>query len=204
LGSQMATLFKDLGKQANDLLNKGFFEHEKYHFKVEGSLSSQNGVKATPSVQISSTDKTLAGSVKTVLPCSCGYTTTITGDLKSAFKLEVVSDTWKRGIFKPTFELSTNTKTLINSLKIKKTVDIATGFGGSTVGFTYNVASGSPQLNFSIVGVRKLESGVGAIGVETDITQGKDIPLNIAASLTSSSLTASFFLQPCVGKIRCC
>jgi len=188
----MATLFKDLGKQANDLLNKGFFEHEKYYFKVEGTLVAQNAVKATPSVQIS-TDQTVAGSIKAVFPCTCGLTSTFTADLKNALKLEIASNSYFRGIFKPTLELSSNAKSLVNSAKFKQTVDIATGCGGSSVGVTYALASGVPQLNFSLVGVRKFNLGTAAIGVETDYTQGKEIPINVAASFNIPSLTATIF-----------
>jgi len=188
----MATLFKDLGKQANDLLNKGFFEHEKYYFKVDGTLVSQNSVKATPSVQIS-TDQTLTGSLKTVFPTSSGFTATLTNDLKDLIKLELASDSYIRGTFKPTLELSTNTKALTNSFKFKQTVDVATSWGGSSIGVTYALATGIPQLNLSLVGVRSSKFGIGAYGVETDYTRGKDIPINMAASLISPSFTATFF-----------
>jgi hypothetical protein len=188
----MASLFKDLGKQANDLLNKGFYEHEKYSFKVDGTLVSPNGVKATPSVQISS-DQSYSGSLKLIFPTANGYTATYTQDLKNALKLELTLDSYLRGVFKPTLELSTNSRTLTNALKIKQTVDLATTWGASSVGVTYALATRVPQLNFSHVFARNFNLGIGAFGVETDITRGKDIPVNVVASLISPSLTATIF-----------
>jgi len=196
----MATLFKDLGKSANDLLNKGYIEQEKYNWKVELTNSSANGVKITPSVS-KVQDQPLTGSVKTAIPLRNGFTSTLTYDLKSNLKLEINTDSYLRNSVKPSLEITTSSdKDLVNNLKFKQTVDVATSWGGATFGFTVPSTFSSPVYNASIVATRPCNSGSTAIGVESEFTSGNPIPLNLAASFITPAVTATFFTNFFVGK----
>eukprot|EP01103_Thecamoeba_quadrilineata_P019329 TRINITY_DN7776_c0_g1_i1.p1 TRINITY_DN7776_c0_g1~~TRINITY_DN7776_c0_g1_i1.p1 ORF type:complete len:306 (+),score=78.45 TRINITY_DN7776_c0_g1_i1:26-919(+) len=196
----MATLYKDLGKDANDLLNKGYVEQERYNWKVELTNSSASGVKITPTIS-KAQDQPLNGSIKTVVPFRNGFNSTVTFDLKNLLKFEVSSVGYLRNSFKPSLEISTSSENLVNNLKIKQTVDFAASWGGATLGVTIPSTFSSPAYNASLVTSRAIGfDSVGAIGVETDFTSGKDIPLNLATSFITPAVTATIFGNFVIGK----
>jgi len=115
--SSSLPLFKDVAKNANDLLNKGFVSSDKYLWKVEFDTVSDNGIQFTPNIS-----ETPAGHVEGEFKSkfkTVRATFTTTANLKQDISLETASNTYIKDIFKPTVTVSTTLDNPLERAKIK-------------------------------------------------------------------------------------
>jgi len=105
--------FSDLGKNANELLNKGFPSTDKFDWKFEIDTTSSNNVKFVPSVT-HFPGRGVSTQLKTVFK---DYNLTVIGNHKDELSVEYESPKTLSGI-KPTLKLNTSTRNLKEKLVV--------------------------------------------------------------------------------------
>jgi len=194
--------FKDLGRAASDLLNRGWVSTEGYNYKIEATTTAPNGFSAVPSIQ-KSNDDTIRGSVKTTIPLrELGANITATANLNQDLTVEVSSDRYINDLAKPTLEVST--KTQFQKYVLNPTIDFRPSAGaGVTIGgiFEYPYTS-NPTFNASFSISRKTAQGFNAFGADTQYTSGVDPQVNVATSFVTSTLTSTVFGTLNFGKLN--
>jgi len=199
--------FKDQGKNANDLLNKGFPSTDKYSWKVDLETTSANGVKITPFIQQLPSGP--EGELKATFKAS-NINFTVAGNLKEDFTLEANRAVAVRG-FKPALTVSTSTRSFLgDKLKLKPAIEYRHDLAliNTSVELLLNLPSDSsesvkkppyPKALFSAIFGYK-EGGIqGGVEVEAATTT-KDIKnLNGVLSYASSGAELSLFSKTAIG-----
>jgi hypothetical protein len=115
----MATPFyKDVGKNANDLTNKGFVSTDRYQWKFEVDTTSDNGVQFLPSLT-QTTAGAVEGELKTKFK-ACSSSWTVSGNLKNDLSVEATSEpAVLRGLVKPTLTVNTSAENPVDRARVK-------------------------------------------------------------------------------------
>jgi len=195
-------LFKDVGKNANDLLKKGYPSTEKYAFRVELDTTSSNGIQFQPYLQ-ETLSKSMEGELKAKGSLK-NFTFTGTGNLKEDLSLEITPSNNPKSL-KWTLNTSSNMSDFIDRLKGKASVEFRNDY--STTSFTLeSLVSGksaksedaSKVLMSSVFG--SLNKGF-ALGVDTEYspTSNEFKSLNTAFSYTKSDIEVSLFSKTKIG-----
>jgi len=157
--------YRDYGKSANDLLNKGFPSTDNFDFKVEVTGPAPKGGNATFSFQKSYTgvvEGSASGSFQ-IGDIQCRSEVT----LKEEGKLELTRpphEKWGYKI-KPTIEFTSGLRSLIDS-KIKGAVDLRGEIASVTGHFIFPWKTFLPTFNSSVL-FQHQKSGV-AFGAEVE------------------------------------
>jgi len=195
----LATFYKDLGKLANDLLNKGWASTEKYSWKVESNISSDD-VKVTPSVQ-SVGKESIDGSIKASFPLlklqDFNLIVTETANLNQSLKVEFTTSKYLNNAYKPTLEFNTTVNAPISSSKAKFSTDIKQQWGGATLSWA---GPGDHVFNASVLFPKTLNNATVAIGSEFEYTKKSPLKVNLAGSYFTPSLIATVFGKLKVGR----
>jgi hypothetical protein len=115
-------LYKDVTKNATELLKKGYPSSEKYAFKVEFDSTSSSGLQATPWIA-ENQDKTIEAELKTKFPLR-DFTVTTTGNLKEDVSFEISPAKNYSNGFKWTANLNTNLTNVSDKAKGKVTLEL--------------------------------------------------------------------------------
>eukprot|EP01103_Thecamoeba_quadrilineata_P001905 TRINITY_DN11768_c0_g1_i1.p1 TRINITY_DN11768_c0_g1~~TRINITY_DN11768_c0_g1_i1.p1 ORF type:complete len:299 (-),score=51.84 TRINITY_DN11768_c0_g1_i1:56-952(-) len=192
--------YKDLGKLANDLLNKGWASNEKYSWKVESNLNS-NGVSVTPTIQSDNNKETLDGSIKASFPLlklqDFNLNFTGTANLNQSLKLEFTTSKALNDVYKPTLEVNTTVNTPVQSSKAKFSTEIKQSWGGATISWT---GPGDHVFNASVLTFKALENGSVAVGSEIEYSRKSPLKINLASSYFAPALITTVFGKFKVGK----
>jgi hypothetical protein len=186
--------FKDIGKNASDLLKKGFPSTEKYAFRVECDTTTPSGIQLTPYVQ-----ETLSHTIEGELKAKFNYRDmafTTSGNSKEDLSLEVSSIKPVRGGGKWTLALNSNAAGLLDRLRGKGTLEIRADLHTTAITFESSLKNFDPNASkvtaSTVVGSK--ERGV-AVGVEAEFLPAaqKLNSVNGALAYTTADLEASVF-----------
>jgi len=193
-------LYKDIGKNANDLANKGYVGTDRYQWKVEVDVTSDNGVQFLPSLTQTSSGS-IDGELKSKFKC-CNHSFTASGNLKQELSLEAAADKPLRGLVKPTFTVSTFVDNPIERAKFKLQSELRFNYGNVTASAELPVARflrevtfkpEQPKANISAVfGLKDYGVSLGA-DVEIAPENGELRALNTVLSYAQPNLEASVF-----------
>jgi len=125
--------YKDIAKNANDLLNKGYPIGDNFSWKVDLDTTSSNGVQFTPFIQKSLKDGDLSGELKSKFSC-CDYSFTTSGNLRNDLSVEISGVKFNRGL-RHAITLSTTSNQLLEKLKVKPTVEFRSEYVNFTGSF---------------------------------------------------------------------
>jgi len=198
-------LFKEQGKNANDLLHKGFPSSDRFAWRVEFDSISKNGVQFTPYLQ--QTTKSLEGELKSKFKTG-SVSWTVLGNLKEEVSFEVgKNESWNG--FKPTLTFTSTVRDVIERFKLKPAFEYRSEYGNSTLSLELPLSSAPsshesaqqskealttyPKGYFSLVLGHK-DCGFAA-GADVEVsTNNYDLKaLNTAGSFNSSDLELSVF-----------
>jgi len=198
--SQQWPLFKDVGKNANDLLKKGFPSQEKYAFRVEFDTTSNSGIQFQPYLQ-----ETLTKSVEGELKSKVNYKTltfTTTGNLKEDVSLEI-SPT-KPNMFKWTVNVNSNMSDFVDRLKGKSTLEARSDYQTSALTAEWafrqsGKTEDAPKINVSSVFGSK-SNGI-ALGLDAEISPSAQElkSFNTAFSYSKGDLDLALFSKTKIG-----
>lgn len=179
--------YKDLGKSANDLLNKGFPVNDKWAWKVELNAPS-SCVSFVPS--ITKEESNIAGQLqgKFKLP---KVDATVTADLKGDIKTELVAPRLLLDDLKGTANITVNPQKGELS-ELKPSVEFSHKFFTTTLSFT----TGKSTAAAGTLVVGSAEKGV-AVGVEAEVQPETSslTTLNVTAAYTKSKLNFTTFYR---------
>jgi hypothetical protein len=193
-------LFKDISKNANDLLKKGYPTAERYAFRVEFDSISESGVQFLPFLQ-ETADKNLEGELKTKAIVN-GHQITTTGNLKEDVSFEISPSKAMSGL-KWTLNLSSNMSDVVDKAKGKLSVDFKSDVTTSSLSFEHPFKhlqkSDDSKINVNTVFGSK-ERGV-SVGVDTDfsISTVSLKTINAALSYNRADLDISIFMKRKLG-----
>jgi len=115
-------LFKDISKNASELLKKGYPSSDKYAFKVELDSTSSSGLQAQPWIQ-STQEKTIEAELKTKFPIR-DFSVTTTGNNKQDVSIEISpAKNFSNGV-KFTANVNTNLGNIVEKAKGKLTLEV--------------------------------------------------------------------------------
>jgi voltage-dependent anion channel protein 2 len=193
-------LYKDIGKNANDLANKGFVSTDRYQWKVEVDVTAENGVQFLPSLT-QTTSGSIDGELKTKFK-ACNHSFTALLNLKQELSLEAAADKPVRGLVKPTFTLSTYIDNPIERAKLKCQTEFRFNYGNVTASaeipvsrFLREVSFKPEQPKTNISAVFGLKDYGVALGSDVEISpeNGQVKAFNTVFSYVQSNLEASVF-----------
>jgi len=193
-------LFKDISKNANDLLKKGYPSAEKYTFRVEFDSISESGVQFIPYLQ-ETPEKTIEGELKTKANIN-GHQITTTGNLKEDVSFEISPSKPSQGV-KWTLNLSSNMSDVVDKAKGKASVEFKSDVTTTSLSFEHPFKhlqkSDDSKLNFSTV-LGSKEKGVSA-GFDTEFSVSTVAVKNINAALSynRSDIDLSVFMKRKIG-----
>jgi len=193
--------YADVGKNANDLTNKGFVSSDRYQWKVEVDVTSDNGVQFLPSLTQTS-NGSLEGELKSKFK-AYDHSITASANLKQELSLSAAADKPLRGVVKPTITLSTHADNPVERAKLKVQTELRQpSYGIITASAEIPVARFLREVNFkpeqpkanisAVVGLRDY-GVVAGIDVEISPENGQVRALNTVAAYTQSNLEASVF-----------
>eukprot|EP01101_Sappina_pedata_P008957 TRINITY_DN5081_c2_g1_i1.p1 TRINITY_DN5081_c2_g1~~TRINITY_DN5081_c2_g1_i1.p1 ORF type:complete len:301 (-),score=195.79 TRINITY_DN5081_c2_g1_i1:100-1002(-) len=159
-------LFKDIGKNSNDLLKKGFPSVDGYKFRAEVDTTTENGVQFTPFIQDSNGN--ISGELKTKFGYK-GFVFTASQNLKEDISIEATPEKATNG-FKYTVNLATHASSFTDRLKAKLSAEYRNEKISSTASLEGPLKSGKAseaKLLFSTVAGDKAR-GVAA-GVDLEV-----------------------------------
>jgi hypothetical protein len=189
-------LFKDLGKNSNDLLKKGFPSTDRYAFRVEFDTTSSSGIQFTPHLQYTQA-KVLEGELKAKAVVR-DFTVTGTGNLKEDVSLEITPVKPFRGT-KPTLIVNSNMTQFLDRLKGKVSLEHRVEYASSSASIeapfqqTNRKNEELPKASVSTVfGSR--EKGI-ALGIDAEIipTVPEVRAINAAAAYSTSDVDFTIF-----------
>jgi len=187
-------LFKDISKNSNDLLRKGYVTSEKYAFRVESDVTT-DGVQITPHLQ-TTLDKNVEGELKCKFPFK-DYVVTTTDNMKQDMSVEITPAKASRG-FKWTLNFSSNVSDLHDKAKGKLTVEHKGDHDSSSLTFERPFKHGgaksddSKLLVNSVLGFK--EKGVsGGFDGEISLSSLSLKSLNLALALNKDALDVTLF-----------
>jgi hypothetical protein len=193
-------LYKDIGKNANDLTNKGFVGTDRYQWKVEIDTTSDNGVQFLPSLSQASSGS-LDGELKAKFK-AFNFSFTASGNLKQELSLEAASDKALRGLVKPTLTLSTLVDNPIERAKLKAQTELRGNYGNLTGSLELPVAKFLREVAFkpeqpkaivsAVVGLKDYGVSLGA-EVEVSPENGQVRSFNSILSYAQSNLEVAGF-----------
>jgi len=134
-------LFKDIGKNSNDLLKKGFPSTDRYAFRVELDTTTNSGIQFTPFLQ-----ETLSKSIEGELKAKFNYRDvafTTTGNMKEDVSLEIAHQT-KKGA-KLTVALNSNMGNFVEKLKGKAGLELRTDYTTSAIAIEAALPNNAPH-----------------------------------------------------------
>jgi len=196
-------LFKDITKNTNDFLKKGFPTTEKFGFRVEFDTTSSSGIQFTPHLQ-QTLDKNIEGELKTKFFCKDHQFIT-TGNLKEDVSFEVSPSKHSSKGLKWTAHLSSNLNDFSDKAKGKLTLEIKSDYATSTISGEHPFkhsnllkSDDSKVLLNSVFGSK--EKGVSA-GFDTEFSvsslQLKNV--NTAIAFNKGDIDISLFSKKKVG-----
>jgi len=193
-------LYKDIGKNANDLTNKGFVSADRYQWKLEVDTTSDNGVQFLPSLSQASSG-ILEGELKSKFK-ACNSSFTVSGNLKQELSIEAASDKPLKGLVKPTLTLSTLMDNPLERSKIKIQTEFRGNYGNLTAllelpvsRFLRDPSPKSEQLKANVTAVVGLSDYGVSTGAEVEVApeNGQIRALNLVLSYAQSNLEVSAF-----------
>jgi hypothetical protein len=196
-------LFKDVGKNANDLLKKGFPSTEKYNFRLEYDTTSSSGVQVIPYLQ-ETFDKNVEGELKTKFSVRDFQFTTI-ANTKEDVSIEISPKTSYRG-FKWIGFVSSNLTDFFDKLKGKVTSEFRGDFTTTAVSFESNArrsgkSDDSPKVNFSTV-VGSREKGI-SVGLDSEVAvqtqQLKTLNTALAINKPNDNIEVTLYSKTKIG-----
>jgi len=194
--------FKDQGKNANDLLGKGFPSSDKFNWKVELDTTSENNVQFIHS--LSHGPKGIDGELRTKFKAH-DFNFTVTGNQKEDISLELSHAKALNGL-KPTLTLSSNTASLFEKFQLKISGEMRKDwlFASTSIdlpqkeapqGETTKEAVVTPNFVVSTVLGSKSNGLSAGFDLQFD-TSAKDLKnFNSVLSYTSSDLEVSLFCK---------
>jgi len=195
-------LFKDLGKNANDLVNKGYISSDKYHWKIEVDTTSENGIQFLPSLTENPAGG-LEGELKAKFK-SFNFTFTTSANLKNELTLEAASNDSIRGLLKPTLTLSTDANNPVERARFKANSEVRFATANLTANVDFPLARFLNEVSFkpeqpkaTLSGVfGHKDSGV-SIGTEAEFSadSGQVIALNVVTAYVQRNLEVALFLK---------
>jgi voltage-dependent anion channel protein 2 len=178
--------FKDIGKDVNDLLNRGFPSVDKFDWKFEAKTVAPNGVSFNPSL-VKSTDVSGQLQGKISKP---NLDLTGTLNLKNEAKAEAVFSVAK-GLKVP-FELSANLNNL-SALKVRTGADFKNELVNASGSLSVPVDKRLPIINTSLT---VAASPAWVVGAETELSETlKPNSLNGAIGYNQNNLSATAFYK---------
>jgi len=132
-------LYKDITKNANDLLRKGYVTAEKYAFKVEFDTTSQSGTQLTPYLQ-----RTLENNVEGELKvkCSCkDLSITSTENTKQDISIEITPSKHTPSGFKWLANVSSNVPELVEKSKAKLQLELKNDYSNTSLAIEHPLGS---------------------------------------------------------------
>jgi hypothetical protein len=165
-------LYKDITKNANDLLKKGYVTTEKYAFRVDFDTTTASGTQLTPYLQ-----RTLDNNVEGELKVKCNFkdhTITSTENTKQDISLEISPSKNLPSGLKWALNASSNVTELVEKSKLKATLELKNDFSNTSLSFEHPIrqpvsqkpAEGKATLN-SVFGSK--EKGF-ALGFDTELS----------------------------------
>jgi len=186
-------LFKDIAKNANDLLKKGYPTVEKYSSRIEWDTISSSGMQFQPFLQ--RTAAGAEGELKAKFTVREALVTA-SGNLKEDITLEATRPFTPA--LKWTLLVASNTSAFIDRLRGKGTLEYRNDFTSTSASLDYTPSSGKgveplKVLVSSVIGKKDL--GL-AGGVDLELgTSGELKALNLAALFTRSDGETSLFAK---------
>lgn len=183
--------FKNLGKEAQDLLNKGFPSTEKFDWKAEVTTSTADNGKLSASLTKNPSSENNAGDIVYKYPTKFGdFTTKL--DLGNAIKFDYM----KKNLFFKGFDA--NSELTVNQPQKGDPSDSTIKFGGDYQREWLNSAFQINNLfrnNMSFKGSAVVGTPTIALGLETDVTNNTDSNNPIALKSTLSYSPGSNIVQ---------
>jgi len=195
-------LYKDITKNANDLLRKGYVSSEKYAFRVDFDTTSQAGTQLTPYLQ-RNLDNNVEGELK--VKCACKeLSITTTENTKQDISVEIGPSKHYDNGFKWTLNLNSNMTELMDKAKAKAIVEYKKDFANTslTVEHPIKPTSQKPEegkLLFSTV-LGKKDSPF-SLGIDTEVSLATYSPktFNTTFAVTKSDIDMAAFFKKKIG-----
>jgi len=167
-------LYKDITKNANDLLRKGYVSAEKYAFRVDFDTTSASGTQLTPYLQ-RTLDNNLEGELK--VKCGCkDLSITSTENTKQDVSLEIAPSKHTPSGFKWSLNVSSNVTDLLDKAKVKGSVEHKNDYYNTSLTIEYPIRQ--PASQKPVEGKALLNSVFGS--KERGFSLGFDSELSLA------------------------
>jgi len=136
-------LYKDITKNANDLLRKGYVSAEKYAFRVDFDTTSVSGTQLTPYLQ-RNLDNNIEGELK--VKCGCkDLTITSTENTKQDISLEIAPSKHSASGLKWILNASSNVTELVDKSKLKGTLELKNDYSNTSLTIEYPIRQSASQ-----------------------------------------------------------
>jgi len=189
-------LYKDITKNANDLLRKGYVSAEKYAFRVDFDTTSVSGTQLTPYLQ-RNLDNAVEGELK--VKCGCkDINITSTENTKQDISLEISPTKHSASGFKWALNASSNVTELLDKSKVKATFELKNDFSNTLLSIEHPIRQSASQkpvegkITFNSVFGSK-ENGL-SLGFDSELSMATYSPNSLNTTLAVNKPDIDFAL----------